>query len=270
MKQQNKVLPSVVLIGFTLFGINNAEAYNSEFSGSAKIDITVNAISNVTNSGSIFPAELTIFGGVYPQPDNSYYAFKQDGSVLPILSGNAVLNDSNAPVVAPPLPLSLVTSFSHTFSVHGYANDGDIDSYSLGLYGIGISNSSLTDTYQVDFDFSYLLSAYASAQNGGLGAEDELNYATAQVTLDYFSDEDSNFFGYAFADNYSSPGVYQPTEGNTGQFSITLTPGATVYYLADATITGNLTAVPLPSAAWLFLSGIFGVLGLKKRRAFVA
>jgi hypothetical protein len=55
---------------------------------------------------------------------------------------------------------------------------------------------------------------------------------------------------------------------NSGGFSIILAPGQSGFYLADVVINGNLAAapVPLPAAAWSFLAGLLGIVGMKKRK----
>jgi len=243
MKQNKIKLPAVLFAGLSLMGMSGAQA-SSELASSAKITFTIDNISNLTQPGLINPVDLGIFG-----------SFEQDGSSYAYLNGDASINDNN------PSELSQFSSlpeliFSHTFAINGSANDGSLESYHLGFYGLSLYNNGLTDTYTVDLGFSYLLSASAAGQN-----------ADTDVSIDYFSDEDLSFVGSDYVTHSNIFGFPVSTANNSGTFSITLAPGAAGFYLADVVINGNLTAapVPLPAAAWLFLAGLLGILGVKKR-----
>lgn len=245
MKQLKKFLPMVFLAGLPLIGLSNAQA-SSEFSSSATIGFSIEGITN--NTTGITSQDLAIFA-----------SFEQDSSSYANITGNALINDINPDDFGDVLSLP-TTSYSHTFSISGNANNGSIDSYYLGLYGLGLFNTSLTDTYTVDLSFSYLLSSSASGEK-----------SDTDVKIDYFSDEDFSFGGEDYVDHSYVFGFPVSNASGAGAFSITLTPQSAASYLADVVITGNLEAspVPLPATVWMFLSGLIAVVGLKKRRIFV-
>ncbi|MDD2738903.1 MAG: hypothetical protein PHR94_08205 [Methylomonas lenta] len=249
MKRLKKFLPLVFLAGLPFIGLSNAQA-SSEFGSSAAIGFSIEGISNDTDvSGlGVITSDLGISG-----------SFGQD---IPydILTGDASINDLN-PDEFSEIPPLVGNSYEHTFSIFGSVNNGSAESYHLGLYGFTLFNLSTIDTYTFNLGFSYLLSASASGEN-----------SDTDVSIDYYSDEDLSFTGFDYLYHSSVFGGPVPDVGNSGLFAITLAPGEAAFYLADVSITGNLmaTPVPLPGAVWFFVSGMFGVFGLKKRKAFIA
>lgn len=250
MKRLKKFLPLVFLTGLPLIGLSNAQA-SSEFSSYATIGFSIEGISNVTdfNGIGVITSDLGISG-----------SFEQDVSSYDNLTGDALINDLN-PDEFGEIPPLVGTSYEHTFSIFGNVNNGSAASYHLGLYGFTLFNQSDIDTYTFNLGFSYLLSASASGEN-----------SDTDVFIDYFSDEDLSFTG---SDHLNHSSVFSgpvADVGNSGPFNITLAPGEAAFYLADVVIKANLmaTPVPLPATAWMFLSGLLGVFGVKKRRITMA
>lgn len=243
MKQKIIFLPIILFAGVPLLGIGSAQA-SSELTSFATVTFTIDSINNLTTPGLISPSDFGIFAD-----------FEQDNASYVNLSGDAAINDNN-PAQFGSVPLITGTQFSHTFSITGSVNNGTFESYHLGLYGLSLLNSGLSDTYAVDLSFSYLLSASATGQN-----------ADTDVNIDYFSDEDPAFVGSDYVNHANIFGFPVTTATNAKGFSMTLAPGEAGYYLADVVIKGNLMAapVPLPAAAWSFLAGLLGILGLKRR-----
>lgn len=249
MKRLKKFLPLVFLAGLPFIGLSNAQA-SSEFSSSATIGFSIEGISNDTDvyGLGVIASDLGISG-----------SFGQDVP-YDILTGDALINDLN-PDEFSDIPPLIGNSYEHTFSIFGSVNNGSAESYHLGLYGFTLFNLSTIDTYTFNLGFSYLLSASASGEN-----------SDTNVSIDYYSDEDLSFTGFDYLYHSSVFGGPVADVGNSGPFNITLAPGEAVFYLADVVIKGNLMAapVPLPATVWMFLSGLLGVFGLKKRRMTMA
>lgn len=246
MKQSTKYFPLIVLAGLPLIGLNNALA-SSDFASSAMIGFTIDNITNESNPGLI-PPDLQIGA-----------AFALDSSSSVSLTGNVIFNADN-PDAFGEVPTLPGTHYAHTFSLNGAAIDGSIDSFNLGTFSFAVFNFHTTDTFTIDLGFNYLLSAAAHAQNA------ETDIADTSVYIDYFSDQDFNFGGADYINSSSVFAVPFPV-GDQISFSLTLAPGEHVIYEADVGITANLVGspVPLPAAAWSFLAGLLGLLGIKKR-----
>ena len=234
---------------FLLLTIDIAQASNSQFSSSANVSFTITNITNLVAPGVVLEDELGIVS-----------FFEQDSYSSAFLSGDAVINDQNSPIDGESLPLVAGSVFSKSFSISAGANNGSVDSNHLGYFGLALINSpdSLGE-YQVDFELSYSLFSSASGQ-----------YADTGVSMEYFSEEDTSFYGSEYIIHSAVFGLPSASANNSGQFSIVLTPGSAVFYLAEAVITGNLTAapVPLPATAWLFLSGFFVPFSRKLKKKF--
>jgi hypothetical protein len=210
MKRNNKLLPFVLFAGLPLLGMGYAQA-SSELTGSATISFSIDNISNLTNPGFISNDDLAIFG-----------SFEQDSSSYAYLNGDAVINQDN-PVVSGALPLLSGAFFTHTFSINGQAHNGSMESYHLGLYGLGLSNAeSSSGTYKIDLSFAYSLLASAAGQ-----------YADTDVSIEYFSDEDAAFNGSDYVNHANIFGFPLAAASNSGGFSIILAPGQSGFYLAD-------------------------------------
>ena len=240
MKQKLYFLSVIGQFLVFLFTANTAQAANSQFLSSANVVFSINNIINLTNPGFVSEDELAIVS-----------FFEQDSNSTAFLSGDAVISAENSPISGESMSLLPGSIFSKTFSVNAGVNNGAVDSNHLGYFGLALINSPESlDEYQIDFELSYSLSSYANGQ-----------YADTGVTIEYFSEEDNLFYGSDYITHSSIFGTPGISANNTSSFSIVLTPGSAAFYLADVVITGNLTAapVPLPAAAWLFLSGLFGV-----------
>jgi hypothetical protein len=183
--------------------------------------------------------------------DNVYAGLVANGSFMQEvdLSGNddgGVVNANNVDVY----DLSLGTQ--HQFNVS--SNElfaGSIEASYIGKYAFSFENTSSND-YSIQLSVAYDLSTSTTGQDSSL-------------ILD-FSDD------YEYLDQiYLSaaiPGSPSDSANSAINYTFNLAAGETTMYYVDITSGANLYAapVPLPTAAWLFLWGVFGMFGVNKRR----
>lgn len=235
--QKNKNLANLILAALAAFYVGNVHA-SSSFTNYATVNFTIDNIVNLTNPGSVLASELGIYG-----------SFEQSDV-------NDVVDDSKS--VFQSVSLTSGSSFNHTFTLTNTVNDGYTESYQIGYFGFGLVNGFDSGSiYQIDFNFNYLLSAFGGGES-----------ADTEIYFDYYSDEDFTFSGFDYVNHSSIFGIPAVTANDSGSFSIVLDPGVGAFYVAQAVITGNLYAspVPVPGAAWLFMSGLLTVFGFKKRK----
>lgn len=247
-KSKTQSVLCAALLGSALLTSQLAQA-SATFTSSALLTYTINSITN-TNSAhptDLSGLEISAYFDQSKEPTNFYVNTTGDGAVV-----------ANNPSVSLD---TIATIFSNTFSVSGSATDGSVDSLHTGLYGLMFNNIGI-DSYDVNLSLGYQL----NSESNGL-------YATNSVAVDYYT-LTSNLSG--FESGVSSSIIYGGALSDSQALSAVFSPIAfTVASLdtelvgANVAITGTIeaTAVPLPAATWLFLSGFMGLLGFNKRKA---
>jgi hypothetical protein len=208
--------------------------------GFATLTYTIDSIANITDPNSeVGPTVLGTFEQL-GEPD-SFVFTTGDGTVT-------ALNPS-----AGPLALNVGDTFSYTFSTSGEVNNGTVDAMHAGRFALNLDNPG-PDDFQVGVTLDYQLSATVGGQS-----------AASTVGLDYFNHDGTHAGGgSAFAQIPLFP-TYE-VSGTSGLLAFALSSGGSASLSADVTISGNLEAVPVPAAVWLFGSAICGF-GLLKRRS---
>jgi len=236
--------------GILLFA--QAVSADATYDSSAAIDYTITSISNSNTATPNDISSLSVSGSFQQLTDaNDFYAATTgDGSYT---ANNP--NLSSEPVT---------TSFDNTYSVSGDTPlYGTVNTLHTGVYSLNFSNNSSRDTYTIDVTLSYVLTAAA----GGL-------FANSSIQLDYWDTLNN------IADNqdYVGAGTYlgytTDTETEPGSYNLVLSlaPGTSDSFITQAAIsssldsTANAAPVPLPLAGWSFLSGLLGILSIRKRK----
>lgn len=238
---------SVALFGVAMLGIGNAQA-SSTFNSSAALTYTINSIANLTNAGDLSGLGVSA-------------SFEQDSVESYVNIGGIGGVTANNPAVAlSPLP---GTTFSPSFAVSGYATDGTVYSHHLGKFGLGFTKDAAnTDIYSISVTLGYQLAAGAQAHaNAG-------EYAASDIFFDWLNGDGSSSGSYYVAADGTSYGTPDAVTYNFTLDGSRLADGLYAY----VTINGDLSAspVPLPPAAWSFLAGLLGMVGMKKRKAMAA
>lgn len=230
----------LILIGMATLPFTNALA-SSSFQSQAILTFTINQITNDDNPGST--AGLNISA--------SFEQTQADSSI----TGDGIVNDSNPSYGPTPL---VGTSFPHTYIVGGNVDNGSVDSSHIGLSGLSFSNTG-ADHYYIEVTLNYELSATTTGE-----------YADSTVSLDYFN-TDFSFSGF---DSINASIFGTPSDSVSGAspvYSFILNPGDSQSFSGQVGITGALqasgTVVPIPAAAWLFLSALSGLATFKKKQA---
>ncbi len=234
----HSALPTIFL---TLFAAQ--PIFASTFTGSSDLNITINSISNQTNPTQSTNLNIASdFNGI-----NEDGLFTEgDGSVTPTYSQTLL-----------PISAQAQDSMSQGFSINGAASDGSADAsyYSNGT--LTFENLSLNETYLIEIQLDYNISASIT------GNED--NPAEISETSLLFSDDLGSELIYDFV-SASVFESFNSQQQDSQTFSLTLNPSQAFTYESQVYISGNvLSSVPIPATAWLFLSGLMAIPGLKKK-----
>lgn len=224
---------------------------STSFDTKATLGFSVQSISNLTAPGNPNPGDVSIDVGFEYQDENrqaphASWLLKTGDASLVISGANEVIQGAFD---------STAASFAHSFSVVGNVSSGNMETYQLGWYHWTLTNNSATDSYALNLNFNCLLEALTVG-----------DFANAIVSLDYFSDDDASFSGFA---EIESSNLVTPSLQTEQALSwlLTLAPGESRHYLVDVAIrAGAVAEVPLPAAIWSFLAGIIGLLGMTKRK----
>ena len=248
LKRNKHYLLSAALIAGAILSVPVVQASTS-FTSSALLTYTINSI---TNNNSEHPSdlsglEISAYFAQSIETTDFYATTTGDGAVV-----------ANNPSVS----LATITdTFSHDFSVSGNATNGSVDSLHTGLYGL-IFNNIGTDSYAVNVSLGYQL---ASAVNGLL--------AINNIAVDYYT-VTSSLSGFASIGSFTSVDALSDTQTLNNLFTpiaFTVAAGDIEHFAAKVAVTGNIeaSAVPLPAATWLFLTGMIALLGLGKRKLVI-
>lgn len=210
-------------------------------------------------SGTVAAANPHSLGGIFTVPVSSYPASAISGS----FTFEADTLDSNGSGTVG-LYNGAITSLSLSITKPITA-----DAYQFGLNSAGPLNSITVNASSIPANQSYILSASVQnvVPNGPI--VDGTNYFARDFFINLLKPT-----GIVLASDVlpqappplSPFSLYNLVNNPQGQFRLVFASDH-----GDHTIIGNLTslslaAVPVPAAAWLFGSGLIGVLGMARRR----
>lgn len=249
MKYQfNKQIIVAVMCGVTGLFSGNALASVS-FNSYATVNFSVVSINGASSDYS----GLTMFG-----------SFMRSGDDFPEVwtytSGDASVTDNNPEIPVVSGPVVVGSSFSHTFAFNGDVSDGFINLNHLGAYELGFSNAA-AEPFDITLNFSYEISSTIDGQDG-----------FSDVTIEYYDDAVGGYYIDNIFASSEEPELASAVNENSSQLTFTLDQNTSRIFNVDVAQTATLEAspVPLPATAWMFLSGLLGVLGVKKRRITMA
>lgn len=228
-----KYLLTVLSLPFWLFSsVQTAHAVSS-FNGNVSITYTINSITNLNNPGSLEGLEL-----------NGQFEL-DDGQTFTENYGNAGSSIAHSEWFYGPIEDNV---FSRTFSLSGYAGNGEAAASYLAMFGLEFVNNS-SDAFDIDVEFAYSLSAEAAGDN-----------AYTEIMMDYWDDLTG---GGDFVE-LSAYATGNDQLFDSALFQFSLFANETQAILADVGVEGAVSAVPVPAAIWLFGSALFGMLGTVK------
>jgi hypothetical protein len=194
-------------------------------------------------------------------------SFMRSGADFPVtwtnITGDASVTDVN-PELEPVLSDVFVGDiYQHTFALNGHVSDGVIDFNQVGWYQLGFVNQG-SASFDITLNFSYQLFTEVTGQVGStsilIGYQDENGFYQGVDVIE--ATTQSAELLNSVVENVSSSG---------GPFTFTLnsaTPNMNFYVNINHVGYLEASPVPLPTAAWAFLTGLVGVVGLGKRRFF--
>ncbi|CAD6878247.1 hypothetical protein [Methylomonas albis] len=219
----------------------------ASYSSSAAVGYSITVL-NSTNPTAGDNTGLAILGTyLQPSDDGSFYA--------------AVSGDGQYQAHSPsPAAVAVTSIFNGTFTANGSAALGSVDSLHTGLFGLEFSNSG-PYSYNLAVNLDYALQASAYGE-----------FADSSISFDYW-DEAGSISGFDYASAAAFTGYLddQQSASNTVTWYFTLAAGATEQLYAQVGIQSHLESadaspVPLPGAAWLFLTSMMTGLALLDRR----
>jgi len=235
-------------------------AHADSYDGSAALTFTLNSISNSDGNANDL-SDLAISASFQePTDSNDFYT---------ATGGDGVFTDNNPGIASIPL---INNTFSGNYTISATSLNGSVVSNTNGYYTLDFNNTSKVNSYTVDLTLSYLLTADAGGASLAAASAVELNYAYSGSN--YVAGSNFTGFDYVFT-NALYPGYTADSESQAGLagLSFTLAPGESETFTANPFISGSLsatTAVPLPSAIWLFGIAMLGLLGVNQRQSKLA
>lgn len=213
---------------------------SSSFNSQATISFSLGSAANA----------VTVASAYAPADPGYSYIFQAPGSIGEILP---------APDNAIAIP-ALGLDAAHTFAVSGYATAGSFSSQHIGWYQLDFLNQSSQDQ-QVALTLSYTMQTLIQGE------------ADSDVVID-FSDGDALLANAFFNNSLLNVEAYDPaiaiaSDKSAITYNFVLAQGEARTFYTDVTINAALqpAPVPLPAAAWSFLIGLMGLLGVKKRKS---
>ena len=191
-------------------------------------------------------------------PNNVHAATISDLLITEVMANPAAVSDSNGEwfelynASTSAINLSGIVLSDDGSNLHTISSTNDLfinagDYFVLGRNG----NSSLNGGVELDYVYSSFTLSNSSDQiilRDGLGAELRLDYSSG-FTASGISTELIGVDTYGLTDSSQIFGA-----GDIG------TPGFAGSY------SPSISAVPLPTSAWLFVSGLLGLIGFSRRR----
>ena len=155
--------------------------------------------------------------------------------------------------------------YSFTFTNDQYGVTGILDTVSNGTGPLTVTGGTLTGTGSVNLNTSYSLqpAGLTLVNMDGIGT----NLGPIQANLLYPGTDNFLPIGLIFVQTTNNPnGNLGMWIGGNGSNDYELFAGwgsADVH--GTATLTPVATATPIPAAAWLFGSGLMGLVGIRKK-----
>jgi len=159
-------------------------------------------------------------------------------------------------------------------AVGGYVNWDNANSWAATLVVDGVSGWRLPTTLQPD----------SSCDNNNNGVSNTYNCSGSELgnlfynvlgNTAYAASDAGPFSNIVQYGRYWSATEYAPNINYAWYFVMEfygyqdyIYKGYSEYYTAWAVQTGDVSAVPVPAAVWLFGSGLLGLIGLAKRKRF--
>lgn len=172
-----------------------------------------------------------------------------------VANGNYVLDSSaNSGDWAVSPPVFGQNNSGGEFSLSGNVNIGELHSSYLADFELSFTNNS-SQSHIFGLSLNYVLNAIAGGE-----------FASSQVQISY---GDS---GYDEASAYLFNNQQNVTQQSVSDvYSYNLAQGDAATFSIHVAITGDLVGttaatVPLPAAAWTFLAGLIGLLGIAKKQ----
>jgi hypothetical protein len=242
-KKKSNGFALLVVLSLTLFEMSSAQAVSS-FNGSVAITYEIKNIVNRTSPGNL--SGLDIFGQFELDDSQTVNEFEGDG--LSSIDHTGFNYES----------LSTSTQiFSNTFSLTGNVANGSVYSSALAKFGLEFFNNS-TDVFDITVNFSYSLNINTQGDE-----------ASGEVTLDYWNEgsgDDQLVQGYvdlvALGSDIKEKSLISPI-----LIEFSLKPGDHQFLLADGSINGTVSSVPIPATIWLLGSCLIGLRVIRSRQA---
>ncbi|WAR46477.1 hypothetical protein [Methylomonas rapida] len=240
--QVKKYAVAIAVIGMFVSNADDAVASTS-FNSYATLDFAIGSITGASTDYS--GLEMTAsFSRFY----ESYTSVTGDGGI----------HDDNPDIPFISGPMLVGSSFTHTFAFDGGVSDGAIDYNHLGLYDIGFVNNG-SEAFDITLNMSYRLFAEVAGDST----------AFSSVMIGY-SDDLGEFYGVDSIDAAGYLPITSAFSEYAAPYTFTLAAGDSKMFYIDINHYGYLEAnaapVPLPAAAWSFLAGLLGIVGMKKRK----
>jgi len=181
--------------------------------------------------------------------------YEPDSSITTSGDGFAIANTTSSIDFLDYIFLGIGQSVSQTVISEGETtNNGTASSSaSHGVYFQNIGNSS-DQTLRYSFDYSIIAAAEATGDEA---------LASASVSITDFGGV--NILAEANADSIFGP-IFDD-QGTSGSFIIEVGAGGFTQMFADISSNGSaVSVIPVPAAAWLFGSGLIGLIGIARRK----
>jgi len=157
-----------------------------------------------------------------------------------------------------------------TSVLHSYSEDSDLSSasqtsssaYRLGDFSVAGNgflvfsiNYTLDSSLEPGNDYSNHYNSYANAS-----VYLQMQKITSNVNNQYFAVVDSV---YLDQNNFTNSPVHS---GGALNLALLVNNGESYHFTAGNSSSVNVSSIPLPSAVWLFMSALLGVLSLTRRK----
>lgn len=227
----------------------------SVYAGEAAAAVSFNSSANVNFS------VVSVTGGTDLSSLEMSGSFMRSGEDFPVVytdtSGDANVTDNNPEIPLISSTVIIGQPFTHAFNMSGSVTDGSISFDQVAWYDLEIANHG-AESFDIIVDFSYDLSTQIQGHDGG-----------TDVVIEYWDwDDPDTSYGDLIGATTVLPNESSGHSANNMQFTFTLGAFEGKSFGIDIQHAGNLEAapVPLPAAVWPFLTGLLGIVGLRKRK----